>query len=277
MDGSHGRSLAEAVRIDLRHSLRLLRKSPQFTLAAVLTLALGIGANAAIFSVVDAVLLSESPFAEPDQLVMVWETDRASGTSHEPASWPDVVDLRERSRTVSAIGSMQAASATLTGAGEPERVSVLAVTQNLPELLGVRPVTGRHFAAGEGLPGGARLALLSEEYWRRRFGADPGVLGSALILDEQPTTVVGVLPADADLGIRQVHAKADYSAPMAGLEVEVWLAAEPSAESYPRQTHPFLTLGRLAPGASLEAAQDELAGIMADLERRYPENAARGV
>jgi putative ABC transport system permease protein len=277
MDGSKDRSLVEDLRSDLRLSLRLLRKAPQFTLAAVLTLALGIGANAAIFSVVDAVLLSESPFAEPERLVMVWETDRASGTSHEPASWPDVVDLRERSRTLAALGSMQAASATLTGAGEPERVTALAVTPNLPELLGVRPVAGRSFAAGEGLPGGARLALLGEEYWHRRFGADPAVVGSALILDEQPTTVVGVLPADADLGIRQVHAKADYSAPMAGPEVEVWLAAEPSQESYPRQTHPFLTLGRLAPGASIEAAQDELAGIMADLERQYPENAARGV
>jgi predicted permease len=262
---------------DLRHSLRSLRKAPQFTAAAVLTLAMGIGANAAIFSVVDAVLLQESPFAEPERLVMVWETDRASGTSHEPASWPDVMDLRERARTLSAVGSLLAVSATLTGAGEPERVSVLAVTPNLPDLLGVRPVAGRGFEAGAGVPGGERIALLSEEYWRRRFGGDPGVLGSALTLDGLPTTVVGVLPADADLGIRQVHARADYSAPLAGPKVEVWLAAEPSPEQFPRQTHPFLTLGRLAPGASLEAAQDELAGVMAELEREYPENAERGV
>ncbi|HUF78107.1 MAG TPA: ABC transporter permease, partial [Thermoanaerobaculia bacterium] len=267
----------DRARCDLLLSLRLLRKSPQFTLAAVLTLALGIGANAAIFSVFDTVLLSESPFAEPERLVMVWETDRASETSHEPASWPDVLDLRERSRTLSAIGSMVAISATLTGVDEPERVTVLGVTPNLPGLLGVRPLLGRSFEAGEGVPGGARLALLGEEYWRRRFGGDPAVLGSALTLNEHPTTVVGVLPADADLGVRQVHAKADYSVPLAGPEIEVWLAAEPSPESYPRQTHPFLAIGRLAPGASLEAAQHELAGIMADLERQYPENAERGV
>jgi predicted permease len=262
---------------DVRLSLRMLRKSPQLTVAAVLTLALGIGASSAIFSVVDAVLLRPSPFEQPERLVMVWETDRASETSHEPASWPDVLDLRERGRTLAAIGSMQAVSATLTGAGEPERVSALGVTPNLPELLGVRPVLGRGFEAGEGAEGGAGVALLAEGFWRRHFGADPGVLGSAIVLDGEPVTVVGVLPSDADLGIRQVHAKADYSAPLAGPEVQVWLAMVPSVESSPRQTHPYLTLGRLAPGASLEAAQGELAGVMADLERAYPENAARGV
>jgi putative ABC transport system permease protein len=273
----HGRTLIEDLWNDLVVTLRALKRSPQLTTAAVLTLALGIGASSAIVSVVDAVLLQPSPFEDPERLVMVWETDRASETSHEPASWPDVLDLGERSRTLSAIGSMTAVSATLTGAGEPERISALGVTPGLPELLGVRPVRGRSFDAGEGTEGGPAVALLSEDFWRRRYGADPGVLGSAIVLDGEPVTVVGVLPAEADLGIRQVHAKADYSVPLAGPEVQVWLAMVPSVESSPRQTHPFLTLGRLAPGASLEAAQGELAGIMADLERAYPENADRGV
>ena len=277
MGASHGRSLIEDLRNDFVVTLRALRRSPQFTAAAILTLALGIGASSAIVSVVDAVLLRPSPFEEPERLVMVWETDRASETSHEPASWPDVLDLRERSRTLSAVGSMTAASATLTGDGEPERISALRVTPNLPEMLGVHPVRGRSFEAGEGTEGGPGFALLSEDFWRQRFAADPTVLGSAIVVDGRPVTVVGVLPADADLGVRQVHAKADYSEPLAGPEVQVWLAMVPSVESTPRQTHPFLTLGRLAPGASLRSAQGELAGIMADLERAYPENAERGV
>jgi putative ABC transport system permease protein len=274
---ARGLSWLDQLQRDLRWSLRLLRKSPQFTMVAVLTLALGIGANTAIFSVVNAVLLRASPFADADRLVMVWETDRASSTMHEPASWPDVVDFRARSRTLSAIGSMAALAGTLTGAGEPERVAILGVTSNLPALLGVQPLHGRLFRAEEVRPNGARYALLAEEYWRRRFNADPGILGRSLAIDDQPTEVIGVLPAEADLGIQQIHAKADYSSPLAGREVDLWLAVEPTAASFPRQTHPFLTIGRLAPAASLAAAQQELAGIMTDLERTFPENAARGV
>jgi len=261
---------------DLQLALRMLRKSPQFTVAALATLALGIGANTAIFTVVDAVLLRASPFAEPDRLVLVWETDRASGTVHEPASWPDIVDLRERSRTLVGLGALAAAPATLTGRGDPERVSVLAVTANTPQLLGLKPLLGQLFEAGDGTPGTARV-LLSEAYWRRRFAADPAVIGSTLLLNGEATTVAGVLPAESDLGIAQVHARADYSAPLAAPTVDVWQASAPTAEAWPRQTHPFLAVGRLAPGATLAGAQDELAGIMAELERQYPENEARGI
>ncbi|MGH7551570.1 MAG: ADOP family duplicated permease [Longimicrobiales bacterium] len=273
---ARGWNMIDEFRRDGRLALRLLRRSPQFTLAAVLTLALGIGANTAIFSVVDGVLLRASPFAEPERLVMIWETDRDSETSHEPASWPDVVDMRERSRTMSAIGSVIAQSGTLTGAGEPERLALLRVTPNVPDLLGVRPILGRTFAAGEGQLGGA-YALLSEEFWRRRFAADAGVLGRSITIDGQPTAILGVMPAEADLGMPQVHAKADYSSPLTGTDVDVWIAVEPTAASFPRQTHPFLTLGRLAPNATLAAAQRELAAIMTDLEQAFPENTARGV
>lgn len=272
-----GWSVIEELARDARLALRLLGRSPQFTIAAVITLALGIGANTAIFSVVDAVLLRASPFAEPDRLVMIWETDRKSGTFHEPASWPDVVDLRERSRTMAAIGLVRAEDGTLTGAGEPERVGLLGVTADVPDLLGVRPLLGRTFAPGEGHEGGARYALLSEEFWRARFAADADVLGTNITINGTPTAIIGVLPAEADLGMVQVHAKADYSSPLAGPAVEVWVAIEPTAERYPRSTHPFLTLGRLAPGATLATAQQELATIMNELERAYPENEARGV
>jgi putative ABC transport system permease protein len=274
---ARGVNLVDELGRDVRLALRLLRRSPQFTIAAVLTLALGIGANSAIFSVVDAVLLRSSPFANPDRLVMVWETDRASNTTHEPASWPDVVDMKERSRTMADLASVVAVDATLTGSGDPERVAVLGVTPNLPDVLGVQPVIGRSFAPGEGQLNGARHALLSEEYWRRRFNGSATLIGSSLTVNGQPTMIIGVLPAEADLGIAQMHAQADYSSPLAGTNVDMWMALEPTAQAFPRSTHPFLTIGRLAPGASVGAAQQELASIMAEIERAYPENEARGV
>lgn len=275
---ARGWSVLDELARDARVAVRMLRRSPQFTLAAVVTLALGIGANTAIFTVVDAVLLRASPFADPERLVMIWETDRDSHTSHEPASWPDIIDLRQRSRTMAAIGAVNAMDGTLTGAGDPERIAILGVTANLPELLGVRPLLGRAFEPGDGQSGGARHALLGEEYWRRRFATDPGVVGTSLTIDGTPTTILGVLPAESDLGIVQALAKADYSSPLARPDVDVWLATEPTGRAASRNTHPFLTLGRLAPGATLAAAQRELAAIMVDLERAYPEeNAARGV
>ncbi|MDB4951673.1 MAG: hypothetical protein JWM27_4322 [Gemmatimonadetes bacterium] len=263
---------------DLRYALRLLRRNPLYTAVIVVTLALGIGANTAVFSVVDAVLLGPSPFKDPDRLVMLWETDRSSDTHHEPASWPDIVDFRQRSRTVADIGAVTGTEATLAVSGkDPERLAAVGVTPNLPSLLGIRPVLGRLFAPGEGAAGGAPVALLSERLWRSRFNANPAVVGSSVIINEKPTTVVGVVPAEASLGIEQIHAKADYTAPYAGGQVELWLALQPSEDAFPRHTHPFLAIGRLAPGASIDAAGRELAGVASALEKSYPADEARGV
>ncbi len=271
------RPLAEA-RQDARVALRLLRRTPVFTTAAVLTLALGIGANTAVFSVVESVLLRPSPFRAPDRLVMLWETDRDSGTRHEPASWPDVLDFRERSRSFQAIGSMAGEDMTLTGPdAEPERVAVLRVTPNFLTMLGVHPVLGRLFSPGEGAGGGPGIALLGEETWRTRFHGDSTVVGRTITLDGKPVTVVGVAPASADFGIRQIDARADYGGSLTGGHVGVWLAMVPSVASFPRETHPFLTLGRLAPGVGLAAAQRDLASISASLDATYPVNKARGV
>ena len=267
----------DEVRQDVRVALRLGRRNPQFTAAAVLTLGIGIGASTAIFSVIDAVLLGASPFAEPDRLVMIWETDRASETSHEPASWPDIVDMQQRSQTLSSVGGIIGLDGTLTGAGSPERVSVLGVTPDVPGVLGVSPLFGRTFRAGDGPEQGATHALLAEEYWRRRFNADERVIGTSVMIDGRPTEIIGVMPADADLGIKQVHARADYSVPFTGTDVDVWLAFEPTVASFPRQTHPFLALARLAPSATRDNAQRELAALMMELEQTYPENEARGV
>ncbi len=268
----------DRLRQDVRLSWRMLGSNPVFSAAAILTLGLGIGANTAIFSVVDAVLLSESPFADPGRLLMVWETDRGSDNVREPASWPDVADFRERARTLSAIGAVVGQDYTLSsGSSEPERVAAVAVTPNVPALLGIRPVAGRIFTSDEGRAGDASVVLLGEEFWRERYGGDPAVVGTTLVIEEEPATVVGVLPAEADLGIRQIHDRADYAPSFSGADIQVWMAFQPTEEAFPRQTHPFLTLGRLAPGVSLAMAQRELAGIAADLESVYPENEGRGV
>jgi predicted permease len=263
---------------DLRYALRLLRRNPLYTAVIVLSLGLGIGANTAVFSVVDAVLLGPAPFNDPDRLVMIWETDRDSDTRHEPASWPDIQDFKERSRTLSAIGALKGIEATLAKPGsDPERLTAVGVTSNLPSLLGVRPVLGRLFNPGEGAAGGQPVAMLSERFWRSHFNGDRAVVGSTVLLNEKPTTIVGVVPAGASLGVEQIHEKADYSATYAGGDVQVWMALEPTAEAFPRESHPFLAVGRLTPGSSIEAAQRELAGIAAELEKTYPENEARGV
>lgn len=268
---------------NVRASVRKLRANPLHTAAVVGTLALGIGANAAIFSATHAVLLRPSPFPEPDRLVMVWETDRNSGTSHEPASWPDVVDFRERSTTLSAIGAFMSAPATILQWDAPERISAVAVTPDLFEVLGIRALEGRLFAADEGIAANAfdNLAgspvLIGSAFWRDRYDSDPGVIGQDIATDSGRATIVGVLPEDAQLGLLQVHRRSDYGAELLGTRVDLWFPLAPTAEDTPRYTHPFFALGRLAPGTELPAAQEELSAIAADLEAAYPENDGRGV
>src|SRR5690606_194995 len=163
----------EKVWTDLRYGVRLALRKPGYTAAIVLTLALGIGATTAIFSVVNAILLREPPFAAIDELVMVWETDRASETAHEPASWPDIVDFRERSRTLVGIAALQAVRSTwLREDAESERLNGVAVTGNLPALLGLRPILGTTLDEGR-TAAGERLVLLGEHIWRTRLGAHP--------------------------------------------------------------------------------------------------------
>ncbi|MQA90479.1 MAG: FtsX-like permease family protein [Gemmatimonas sp.] len=262
---------------DLRYGIRLATRRPVYTGTIVLTLALGIGATTAIFSVVNTILLREPPFTDMDELVVIWETDRDSETFHEPASWPDIVDFRERSQTLAGIGALNGVDATwLREDAESERLSGLAVTGNLPALLGVSPVLGNtldedRIAAGEA------MVLLGEHIWRSRLGADPAVVGSTLRLNGEPMTVVGVLPSEADVGVNQILARADYGGPFNGRHVDVWIGMAPTAAVFPRETHPFFTVGRLAPGMTVEVAQRELASVAAELESAYPENAARGV
>src|SRR5687768_5998632 len=170
---------------EFRLAMRSLSRTPGFATAAVLTLALGIGANTAIFSVVNAVLLRPAPFRDLDRIVMVWETDRNSGTSREPASVPDYLDYQQRSSTVESLSAMMAAQVNLTpGTGEPVHVAALRVTHRLLPMLGISPVAGRGFTAAEDVPGAGNTVVISESL-ARRIAADPAAaIGGTLRLDE---------------------------------------------------------------------------------------------
>ncbi len=266
---------------DMRFAVRLLARHPGFTAAAILTLALGIGANTAIYSVINGVLLRPAPVEALERLVMVWETDRATGTTREPASVPDYLDLRERARTLSGISALMAGELNLLiGGGDPERVLSLNVTHDMLPLLGIAPVAGRGFTPEEDRPGGPGVVLISQSLARRAFGGQSAV-GQTLRLDEQPRTIVGVVPDTTDFGVLQILSAAAYARSFAdhgeAAHVDIWAPLGPDPRTLPRSTHPIFVLGRLAPGATRDAAQTELAGIAADLERAFPENRSRGI
>jgi putative ABC transport system permease protein len=265
---------------DLQLALRQLRLTPGFTFAVVVTLAIGIGATTAIFTVFDGLLLRPAPFPDADRLVVLWETDRASGTTREPASWPDLLDFRQRAETVTEVAAVAGAERNfLPRDGDPVRLSAMGTTPNYFDLVGITPLLGRSFQEAEGVPGGPRVVLLGERFWRGALGGEPDIVGTTLLLDESPHTIVGVLPAGADFGLDPLHARAAYHNPYTGEgEVDVWVPLQASEEQFPRSTHPFLTLARLTDRASAADAQDELATIAAALEAEYPDhNANRGV
>ena len=189
--------MMDVLRHDLRYAVRSLRQRPGFTALTVLTLALGIGATSAIFSVVNGVLLRPLPYERPDDVVLVHT--RLDGISGRELSLPEYFDLREQSRSFSRIAAFSNGSLTLTGSGEPERLQAGYVTAEALPLVGVSPARGSGFAPEEDLPGRPPVVILSDGLWRRRFGADPGIVGRTLILDDQPTTVLGVMPAGFQL------------------------------------------------------------------------------
>ena len=266
---------------DLRYALRSFLKNPAFTAACVLTLALGIGANTAIFSVVDAVLLERAPFTDIDRLVMVWETDRNTGTTREPASLPDYLDIKERARSLAGAAVLMAGEMNLAPAsGDPRRVPVLRVSDGLLPMLGLHPIAGRGFAADDDRPGAPGSVLIAESLWDREFGRRTDAIGRTLRLDDRAYTVIGVMPGGADFGVLQILSRAAYSRSFADrgerTEVEIWTPLQGDPLQLPRTTHPIFIAGRLAPGVDTAAAQSELSRVMSDLERAFPENAARG-
>ncbi|MGH9347181.1 MAG: ABC transporter permease [Vicinamibacterales bacterium] len=243
--------------VDLRHAVRLLIKSPSFTAIAVGTLAIGIAANAAIFSVVDALLLRPLPYPEPDQLVMLWQDQRArGGPENEWLAPAHFFDWRNRSRSLEASAVFRGASPALTGAGEPEQLRGWQVSHEFFRTLGVAPVLGRDFSAADDAPGAPGTAVLTHGLWTRRFGADPAVIGRTIALNREPYTVIGVLPPS----FRSPFDRPEIFRPLR------MNAARPSRGAIVLQM-----LARLEPQVSLERAQAELTTIGAALAAEYPE------
>jgi len=239
---------------DLRYAFRLLTKSPAFTLIAILTLALGIGANTAIFSVVNGVLLRPLPFRDPARLVLIAEKSSFPVIS---TSYENYLDWRDQSHSFESMEATRGAAITLTGAGEPLRLNARMATAGLFPMLGIKPVLGRTFLSEEDRAGGTPVALLSYGLWQLHFGAAPDILGKVINLDAQPFTVVGVLPAGF-----QILQPAD-----------VFLPFMPWAKTLPddRNWHPgIIPLARLKPGVTKEQARTEMLGITKRLEQQYP-------
>lgn len=248
---------------DLRQAARRLRKSPGFTLIAVLTLALGMGANSAIFSVINGVLLEPLPMADADRLVRVYDVDRRSDKL--PASAMNFRDLRAQSRSFTDLTALDVTDLSLTGVGgEPERLQGAQVTAPFFSVLGAQPVLGRGFAPDEDLPGKSRVVVLGHALWKRRFGADRGIVGKTVQVGGAPHTVVGVMPPGFDFPMR-----AQLWRPV------TWEKDLTDPEN--RGSHFLAVYGRLRPGVSLAAANQELARLAKGLEQQYPrENTGLG-
>ncbi|MGH9868054.1 MAG: ABC transporter permease [Candidatus Polarisedimenticolia bacterium] len=243
---------------DLRYALRGLRKAPVFTLAVVATLALGIGANTAIFSVVHATLLRDLPFADPDRLVMVWEDASKVGYPRDTPSPANYIDWRDQNGVFESMAAMASVGFNLTGSGEPERIEGARVSATLFPLLGVQPLLGRVFAPDEDRPGANQVVVISHGLWQRRFGSDPAIVGSPLALNGASVTVVGVMAP---------------SFRFPAVEDEIWIPMAFSADEAGRRGSHFLkVVARLKPGVTLAQAQTEMTGIAHRLEELYPQS-----
>ena len=183
---------------DVRYGLRSLTSKPGFTFVAALTLTLGIGVNTMMFSVVKGVLLTPLPYEDPDRLVLIRVSIEARN-SLPSLSPPEVIDFRERMQIFESFGAIRDNSATLTGTGDPEQLQIGAITPNFLDVLGVQPLLGRGFEPEDGTRGAARTVVLSYGLWQRRFAGDPRIIGDAIVLNGQATTIIGVLPQEMQL------------------------------------------------------------------------------
>src|SRR6202165_2202343 len=249
----------ETIYQDVRYGWRMLRKSPGFALVIVLMLALGIGANTAVFTVLSAVLLRPLPFEKPQELVQVWET-RTSGVFQQmEASYPDFVDMRN-SQVFAQLGGYSRTTMTLSQPSGALQVTVGMASTGFFETLGVRPVLGRSFLPSEETEQKTASVLLSYGGWQRRFGGDPAVVGKTLTLDGVPSTIVGVLPKDFQFGPTN---SADF-----------WQSLQVSGWRLRRNAHWLYPIGRLRSGASLQQAQSALLSVTQRLESQYPDSNA---
>ncbi len=251
---------------DFKYAFRMLLKAPGFTFIAVITLALGIGANSAIFSVVDTVLLRPLPFRNPEQLVMLWGNSASTPNDRQTDSFPDYADYKDQSRTLAALAAFTSAGTVLSGVGDAQELSGVATTAELFDVLGVPPMLGRGFTAEEAKIGAPPVVVFTYELWQRAFASNRNIVGQQVNLAGKSYTVLGIMPPGWNF---PVHAeKTDFIMPLEPLV----------ATEVPRRGSHFLKLiGRLQSGVTLKQAEAELKPIAARLEKQYSEtNTDRG-
>jgi predicted permease len=254
----------EALLQDLRYGLRMLAKNRGFTAVAVVTLALGIGANTAIFSVVDAVLLKPLRFRNPSSLALVWESLPRYRISHNTVFPPNLFDWEQQNHCFSSMAAFLDQPANLTGAGEPEQVDVQLVSPNFFSVLGVNPMLGRAFAADEGQAGKDKVSLLSYGLWKSKFGANPNIVGETIQLNGASVPVIGVMGPDFDFYIDEMS--------FTHVRPQLWspLAVKPAWRDRTRVGRFLRVIARVKPGLSLAQAQAQMNVIAAGLASRYP-------
>jgi len=241
---------------DVRYAARRLARTPGFTLVALITLALGIGANTAIFSVVHGVLLRPLPFQDPDRLFVLWA--RHTSTDRYPLQLPEFCDYRDQNRTLESIAAFANWNPNITGDGLAERVGGLRVSGNFFATLGVQAEAGRTLAATDDTPGQEKVVVLTHGLWQRRFGGDPAIVGRPLTLNGEPFTVVGVMPRDFFFPIRTA-------------EIAIPLAPDRDPWRQNRTSTSFLrAIGRARAGVGRAQVMEDLDGILRRLQKEYP-------
>jgi hypothetical protein len=241
---------------DLRYGLHLAVRNPRFTAVAVLTLGLGIGANTAIFSVVNAVLLRPLPYRDAGRLVVVLESNQGKGYQSFPVSTANFLDWKEQNRVFEEIAAAFDWAFNLTGRGEPEQIRGARVSANFFRMLGVDALRGRTFLLEEDQVGRDNVVVISYGLWKRRFGSDPGVVGQTVSLDGRAYTIIGILPPDFRFATERF---------------ELWSPLALSPREIDRAKRLLLVFGRLRPGTTLSLAKQEMGDIARRLEQAYPE------
>src|SRR5690349_2599177 len=241
---------------DIRYALRNLLRRPTFTLIAVVTLALGIGANTAIFSAINALLLKPLPFPELDRVVAIWDKLPTRDVFHNETTVANYLDWQSQTKSFEQLALYRWWSANLTGIDPPERIQGFLVTANFLETTGMKPIMGRTFLPEENQPGKDAVAIITHSLWQRRFGGDPNILNKTITINSITRTVVRVMPEH-------------FNFPK-GAELYAPAAMTPEFLQS-RTNHTYYVLGRLKPGASIASAQAELNNITARLEQQFPE------
>src|SRR4030095_7215087 len=241
---------------DVRYAIRNLVKRPGFTAIAILTLAVGIGANSTIFSAINALLFKPLPFPELDRVVAIWDEDAAHGWEHNEVAFANYADWRDQNQSFEKLALYRWWSANLTGIDPPERIQGMLVTASFFDVTGTRPLMGRTFYEQENQPGNNTVAVITYSLWQRRFGGDPNILNKTIQLNGYTLTIVGVMPEQFNFP--------KGSEVYAPLEITPKLAGN-------RQFHSFYVIGRLKPGVTLPNAQAEINTITARLEQQYPD------